>query len=607
MPKRTSTPVFKATQEVQEAIDQGDFMPVTSQACSTTGCTNPAAFTTRTKPVWCESCLNAILGELGMDPVTAFPGKAERWRTRCRVCQAECDYKLEYLLELRTRDEPPCRRCFWIRWTVEGTLKYGRVPDPVSKEQVAEHLESREYEPVEALIDLPDSGWPVITRCLRCGVQGAHRIGDLSCSCRSNPAPRISGEGRKRVTKTLFADSQSPALAWWDHELNDPELLATLATQEQTQCWWKCRSCGHQFANSMWSMARTPECPKCADGPIAVRNERTRRLQETPVADVPELLAAWNDDADPSTVMVFSVRPRKFKCANGHNPRVTPVTFMESGCGFCRRSQTRTEPAITFANALPEIASQWHPTLNGKWTPQTVGPDSKRTVHWLADCCGFTWSTPVHARDKRERLRCPRCMTILDSLGWSDPGLAAEWDPANPLTPWHVRPHGKTPFIPRWICSVEPSHRWKMTLASRSNGAECPECRQSGKSRIELKHLDEATALFESAKSGAVVIDLSFSTRKQWSVDILVEHQGAMVAVEYDGAYWHRPEAKMEVDRRKSLDLLGAGYRVVRLREDDLPSLGIDSPDYLELRVHSTAPKPDETLSRIKEWLAQAA
>lgn len=59
----------------------------------------------------------------------------------------------------------------------------------------------------------------------------------------------------------------------------------------------------------------------------------------------------------------------------------------------------------------------------------------------------------------------------------------------------------------------------------------------------------------------------------------------------------------MEVDRRKSRDLIAAGYRVVRLREDDLPKLGIESPHYLELQVYSTAPRPNETICHIKEWL----
>ncbi|MHA7210074.1 zinc-ribbon domain-containing protein [Arthrobacter sp. MDT1-65] len=578
-----------------------------AQQCITDNCTNTAAFTTRTKPAWCGDCLTVILNELKMDAVTEFPGKDKRWRTRCQDCQAECDYKLSYLLDLRTRDEPPCRRCFWIRWTVEGTLKYGRVLTPVSKEQVAERLESREYEPVEALVDLPDGGWPVITRCQRCGVQGAHRIGDLSCSCRTNAAPRTSRTVNARGEKNLFVDSGSPAIAWWDHELNEPNVLATLTTQARAQCWWKCPSCGHQFAHAMWWMSRTPECPECDKRRSANWKEKWARLKVTPVADVPELAAAWSDAADPRLVMVASHQPRKFTCANGHRPRVTPSAYLEGGCGFCRRRPASAPLPFTLAEELPEIASQWHPTLNGKWTPETVGPDSKRMVHWIAGCCGHEWSTPVHARNKRERLRCPRCMTILDSLAWSDPGLAAEWDPANPTTPWHVRPHGTTAFTPRWICSIDRAHQWQATLTSRSNGSECPECRQAGKSRVELQHLDAAKKAFADVKSGPYVRSNAFKTRRRWSVDILIQDGERTIAVEYDGAYWHSPKAKMEVDRRKSLDLLAAGYSVVRLREDNLPSLDIHSPDYLELQVYSVAPRPAETISRIAAWHASTA
>lgn len=46
------------------------------------------------------------------------------------------------------------------------------------------------------------------------------------------------------------------------------------------------------------------------------------------------------------------------------------------------------------------------------------------------------------------------------------------------------------------------------------------------------------------------------------------------------------------VDTAKNVDLLAAGYLVVRLREDDLPSLSIGHPHYREVRVYSAAPRP---------------
>lgn len=79
------------------------------------------------------------------------------------------------------------------------------------------------------------------------------------------------------------------------------------------------------------------------------------------------------------------------------------------------------------------------------------------------------------------------------------------------------------------------------------------------------------------------------------------------VAIEYDGSYWHAPEAKQLVDKAKTRDLLAAGYLMVRLREDGLPTLGIVDPEYLELQVYSVAPRPETTMVAIAQWVASRA
>ncbi|WP_459793246.1 hypothetical protein [Arthrobacter sp. AD-310] len=85
-------------------------------------------------------------------------------------------------------------------------------------------------------------------------------------------------------------------------------------------------------------------------------------------------------------------------------------------------------------------------------------------------------------------------------------------------------------------------------------------------------------------------------------MDILAEDDGTKIAIEYDGAYWHRPEAKILTDRYKSLDLLAAGYLVVRLREDDLPSLNVIDPRYMEMRVYSVAPQAEKIIAEVDQW-----
>lgn len=55
---------------------------------------------------------------------------------------------------------------------------------------------------------------------------------------------------------------------------------------------------------------------------------------------------------------------------------------------------------------------------------------------------------------------------------------------------------------------------------------------------------------------------------------------------------------------RKSVDLLAAGYLVVRLREDDLAPLAIDNPQYKEFRVYSAAPQPRAVMGQIMQWVS---
>jgi hypothetical protein len=170
-----------------------------------------------------------------------------------------------------------------------------------------------------------------------------------------------------------------------------------------------------------------------------------------------------------------------------------------------------------------------------------------------------------------------------------------------------VRPHAGTDFVPEWICATNPAHVWRAPLSNRSDGAECPECREVGKSRVELEHHAAAVEVFGAARSGAILRDEAFASRRSWTTDISVDIDGRTLVVEYDGAYWHAAPAKVLVDECKSEDLLAAGCVVVRLREDDLPPLAINHPMYRELRVYSAAPRPHAVMEEVRDWLAGLA
>lgn len=120
---------------------------------------------------------------------------------------------------------------------------------------------------------------------------------------------------------------------------------------------------------------------------------------------------------------------------------------------------------------------------------------------------------------------------------------------------------------------------------------------------MELAHHAAAEECFPGSGSGAVLREKAFTTGKSWSADISADIGGRLLVVEYDGAYWHRDPDKVMTDERKTTDLLSAGYRVVRLREDDLLALRIDSPHYKEIRVSSAAPNPETAVKEISSWL----
>ncbi len=61
----------------------------------------------------------------------------------------------------------------------------------------------------------------------------------------------------------------------------------------------------------------------------------------------------------------------------------------------------------SFADAFPELAKEWHPTLNGDLTPDKVKPYSDIKVMWICPECGNEYSATVGHR--AYGTGCPKC------------------------------------------------------------------------------------------------------------------------------------------------------------------------------------------------------
>ena len=125
----------------------------------------------------------------------------------------------------------------------------------------------------------------------------------------------------------------------------------------------------------------------------------------------------------------------------------------------------------------PELAKQWHPTLNDS-TPDCNSAHSNKQFAWLCDKDHIFYCSP----DKRIRGNgCPYCSSRALLLGYNDletvfPNIAREWDYAkNEGTPKDYT-HRST-YKASWKCSV-CGNEWTMRIRDRSDSKYqlCPKC-----------------------------------------------------------------------------------------------------------------------------------
>lgn len=124
----------------------------------------------------------------------------------------------------------------------------------------------------------------------------------------------------------------------------------------------------------------------------------------------------------------------------------------------------------------PKVALMWHPTKNGKLSPEHVSVSSSKKVWWKGTC-NHEWKSTV-AYEASSGL-CPYCSGKRILIGFNDlstinPSLSDEWDyhkngnlkPSN-----FTSGSGKKVW---WKCNK--GHSWSASIVSRNKGNGCPIC-----------------------------------------------------------------------------------------------------------------------------------
>lgn len=207
----------------------------------------------------------------------------------------------------------------------------------------------------------------------------------------------------------------------------------------------------------------------------------------------------------------------------------------------------------------PELAKEWHPTMNGELTPDMVTAGSHKNIWWIGKC-GHEWRAWI--KNRVSGTGCPYCagkkvLKGFNDLKTTEPDLSMEWHPTKNKsnTPeMFTRSSNKKVW---WIGKC--GHEWSATINSRSQGSGCPICKSEYKTSFA-----EQTIYYYVKKIFPDAVNRDTSLEKE--LDIFI--QSIKTAVEYDGRRFH---TNIKRDEEKNAWCQKNGIRLIRVREKGCP------------------------------------
>lgn len=207
--------------------------------------------------------------------------------------------------------------------------------------------------------------------------------------------------------------------------------------------------------------------------------------EETLSAAHPEIAKLWDYEKNfpltPDNFKPFSQKKAHWKCKKHDDhlweEKIAITVRHNGGCPFC--SFHRVSDLNRLSKLYPDLAEQWHSTLNGKKTPDEFGKGSREVVWWQCKKDHrHVWDASISSR-VGQRQGCPFCagkrVNESNSLAAIKPQIAKEWHPTknSNLSPENVTCQSSKKVW--WLCPN--GHEQFQPISSRvkrKNG--CPYC-----------------------------------------------------------------------------------------------------------------------------------
>lgn len=266
-----------------------------------------------------------------------------------------------------------------------------------------------------------------------------------------------------------------PELAMeWHPNKNLPTKIQEVGKGSKLRAWWICDK-GHEWQVAVQKRAAGSKCPYCL-------NQRTWRGFNDLATTHPELAGQWhpsrNGNLASHEVIAGTNKKLWWQCHKGHEWEASGSDrVLGKGCPYCS-GQRLLAGYNDLATTNPRIASEWHPTKNGKLGPHEINGGTHKSYWWQCES-GHEWKARCVNRTTRDG-GCPICsgQTLLpgfNDLATTHPDLAKEWHPTKNegLSPKDVNAGTRKKFW--WQCAK--GHEWQAQCVNRKLREDgCPTC-----------------------------------------------------------------------------------------------------------------------------------
>lgn len=391
----------------------------------------------------------ALMLEAGVRPLEPYPGAKVGWKVECMTCGSE--------------GRP------WYSSVKNGT---GGC-NVCAKRATAARQRQRGFE--TAVSELGNAGWRLLTtqddylnakasvkvECMACGRARTGASFDLksaNCECRQSARRPLNVEFPK------LADQLHPSK-------NASIPLQKIGSGMRKNVWWIC-SKGHEYEASPANRVRGSGCTFCAGQAVLTGfNDLESRS--------PAIAAQWHprNHISPEKVHVGSNKTYWWTCPASptHVYKMSPAAKARgTECPVCAGKKV-IAGVNDLATTNPELAAQWHPTLNGNLQPtDVVRGSNKRAVWKCPKGDDHVWETSITGRKG-----CPYCAgqrgSRSQNLFLTYPELKPLWDfDRNAVNPASLPP-GSGRFA-NWLCSRDSRHRYRRKISAQVRYGGCPVC-----------------------------------------------------------------------------------------------------------------------------------